>query len=194
MASNNFDLQFSEFTVNKSKYAKKLNFSFSNSNLLELKIEQDLIFDLFIVLNGLSNLYQGSITLNGLDFKTILDVRKYIQKHTLFLTKRPTFIENLYLKNNFKILSILWSNHDLSEVALKFFDFSLDQIQNKNLTKEDIRFISSAKLLICPARFWIIDKEAIIFEDKIKQEKIDRIIQSKLDQEDKILILKRSVD
>ena len=133
------------------KYIVKLK---KNKNLSDLaKIFFNI--DCISYLNKTNNC---DVIVNSSSIKTDKNARVYIQQNSLLLTDKTFLDTNLTLRENIKIVSLIYAGYDLSNASIA--SFSLTDIADKKIktfTQEQRNMAILSYTIACPAIFWIID-------------------------------------
>jgi hypothetical protein len=79
-----------------------------------------------------NNVFAGDIYLNEISFKNDILVRKYIQKHSLFLV--DFFVqEELTVAENINLFSSLWRQRELEKMTLSAFFWMRFKIKRQSI-------------------------------------------------------------
>ena len=115
--------------------------------------------------------FNGDIMLDDFSVKKYRFVRKYLKQNCLCLTKNTYLDENLTLRQNLKIVSLLYSVFDLSDASISSFlmkEFADTKI--KNLTQQQKNLAILSYTVCCPAIIWVIDEELLVGIDEKQKE------------------------
>ena len=141
----------------------------------EIELKNTISKSLFYqILSGLNNKYvkqmSEDILLNGISIKEDKIVSKFIQKNAVFLTKKTFLHEEMKLKENLKIISLMYKGFNLSDATIHSFMFQeIADKKVKELTKQEKQLIVLSYVVCCPALIWIIDNE--LLDDLEEQQK-----------------------
>ncbi len=123
--------------------------------------------DLFTVFSGIDkttklvNLMKKNnydLTVNCNSIKTDKNARIYIQQNSLFLTNSTFLDKELTVRENIKIVSLMYTGYDLSNASLSSFSLSgIADEKVSSLTQEQKNITILSYTVACPAIFWLID-------------------------------------
>ena len=89
--------------------------------------------EFLLAMSGINKSFLGDIKVNGLSVKNNKYIAKYLQSSSLILTKDTFLHQHLTLKQNLKILSLIYANYDLSDATISSFsmkEFANTKIKN----------------------------------------------------------------
>lgn len=115
--------------------------------------------EFLLAMSGINKSFLGDIKVNGLSVKNNKYIAKYLQSSSLILTKDTFLHQHLTLKQNLKILSLIYANYDLSDATIS--SFSMKEFANTviNCLSENKKKLAILSLSVaCPAMLWIIDE------------------------------------
>ena len=159
---------------------------------LNNKISKSLFYQ---ILSGLNNKYvkkmDEDILLNGISIKKDKIVSKFIQKNAVFLKKNTFLYEDLTLRKNLKIISLMYKGFDLSNATIHSFMFQdIADKKVQELTQKEKQLAILSYVVCCPALIWVIDNELLENLDEKQQFLFENAVKIRIKQGGIILVLK----
>ena len=118
--------------------------------------------DLILAISGINKNFSGDIKVDGVSIKNNRYIAKYLQSSSLILTQQTFLHPNLTLRQNLKIISLMYANYDLSQATMSSFsmkEFANTKIKNLPKNKKQLAILSLS--VACPAMLWFIDKSLL---------------------------------
>lgn len=206
---------------NNKKYDCNKNHDFRQENNLSLELEVNNFFETNLVINeakkhevklknGLkfcdlacffsainrSKIYnriyeEQDIILNGFSIKKDRAIMRYLQQNSLILDKNMFLDESLTVKENIKIVSLMFAGYDLSEACLSAF--SIKTIANRavgTLQKSLRQMVILSYLVCCPSIIWIIDNELLTGLSKNELEFFENAVKIRVKHGGVVIVVK----
>ena len=118
--------------------------------------------DLILAISGINKNFSGDIKVDGISIKNNKYIAKYLQSSSLILTQQTFLHPNLTLRQNLKILSLMYANYDLSQATISSFsmkEFTNTPIKKLSNNKKQLAILSLS--VACPAMLWVVDKSLL---------------------------------
>ena len=198
--TKNNDKNINSFQLENQLINIEFNGFFENDLIINeaksynVKLTKNISFNDFAkILSCVENIKGNyDIKINGLSIKDDKLAKKYIQNNPLILKEDFIFLhQNLSLKDNVKIASLLHCGYDLSNATISSFSMKdFENVKTFYLTKEQKNMAILSYCVSCPSILWVIDNSLLDNLSKQNREIFDNTLKIRLKHGGAVLFIK----